>query len=80
MNQDKSLKKNELKLIFLVCGNACVGKKTFVENIIKKLNQQEGLNFDNKSYYISYNFKINHKIDNDVISIPIEIRILNSNN
>ena len=78
MNQDKTLKENELKLVFLICGNAGVGKKTFVETLITKLNVQDGSTFDNKSFYTVYNFKIKQKVDDNLISIPIELRILNS--
>lgn len=78
MDKDKSLKEHELKLVFLICGNAGVGKKTFVKAIMNRLNIQEGLNMDNKSFYVVYNFKYNQKIDDHTVSIPIELRILNS--
>jgi septin family protein len=79
MNKDKSLKESEKKLVFLICGNAEVGKKSFVNNILHKLNLQEAMNPEDKSFYIVYNFKLKRKIDDHTIPIPIEIRILNSN-
>jgi septin family protein len=78
MNQDKTLKDNEKKLIFLICGNSGVGKKSFVNNIMNKLNLHEAIIPENKSFYVVYNFKIKRKIDDHTITIPIEIRILNS--
>lgn len=79
MNQDKSLKDNEKKLIFLICGNSGVGKKSFINNILNKLNLHEEMIPENKSFYIVYNFKIKRKIEDYTITVPIEIRILNSN-
>jgi len=78
MNQDKNLKENERKLVFLICGNTGVGKKTFVNNILNRLNLQEEIIPENKSFFIVYNFKIKRKIDDHTITLPIEIRILNS--
>lgn len=78
MNQDKSLKENEKKLVFLICGNSGVGKKSFVNNILNKLNLNEAMIPENKSFFIVFNFKIKRKIDDHTIKIPIEIRILNS--
>jgi len=78
MNQDKSLKESEKKLVFLICGNSGVGKKSFVNNILNKLNLHEAMIPENKSFYIVFNFKVKRKIDDNTITIPIEIRILNS--
>ena len=76
MNKDKSLKKHGTKLIFLVCGNSSVGKKTFVEKLIQ--TQDEEIFPINKSFYNVYDFLINFPIGENKIKFPIEIRIINS--
>ena len=79
MNKDKSLKKNGTNLVFLICGNSFVGKKTFVENILKSEVDEECVPI-NKSFYNIYFFDYTYKIEEKNIKLPIEIRIINSKN
>lgn len=77
MNKDKSLKKNGTNLTFLICGNSFVGKKTFVETFIKSIIKEEIIPI-NKSFYNVYLFDFSYKIEEKIIKLPIEIRIINS--
>jgi septin family protein len=77
MNKDKSLKKKGTFLVFLICGNSLVGKKTFVENFIKSKVDEEVIPI-NKSFYNVYLFDIIYEIEEKIITLPIEIRIINS--
>jgi septin family protein len=77
MNKDKSLKKKGSTLVFLICGNSLVGKKTFVEKFIKSIIKEEVMPI-NKSFYNVYLFDITYEIDEKIITLPIEIRIINS--
>jgi len=79
MNKDKSLKKNGTTLVFLICGNSLVGKKTFVENFIRSITKED-ITSINKSFYNVYLFDITYKIEEKNITLPIEIRIINSKN
>jgi len=74
MNEDLSLQAEEVKLILLICGDSQTGKKTIVKGIIN--NRQ----YTKKQYstYKSYFFKHEEVIRKSTISIPIELRILNS--
>jgi GTPase SAR1 family protein len=69
-----SLKGNdEVKLIILVCGDSKTGKKTIVNQIMgdKKSEPKDHGNYS--SYEFNYEF-----VGKSKISIPVEIRILNS--
>ena len=74
MNKDSSLRTEDLKLVLLICGDAKTGKKTIVKNIIqgKEYTEKEQPTF--KSYFFTHQETINKTL----ISIPVEIRILNS--
>ena len=74
MNKDSSLRTEELKLVLLICGDAKTGKKTIVKNIIqgKEYTEKEQPTF--KSYFFTHQETINKTS----ITIPVEIRILNS--
>ena len=74
MNQDIALKKEEFKMVLLVCGDPQTGKKTIVNNWIKDKEN----NIDNKSFYKVYTFSHEEMIESTPINIPCEIRILNS--
>ena len=74
MNEDLSLQQEDVKLILLICGDSQTGKKTIVKCLIN--NRQ----YTKKEYstYKSYFFKHEEVIRKATISIPIELRILNS--
>ena len=74
MNEDLSLQSDDVKLIILICGDSQTGKKTIVKGIIN--NRQ----YTKKEYstYKSYFFKHEEVIRKANISIPVELRILNS--
>lgn len=74
MNEDLSLNANNINLIILICGDSKTGKKTLVKQIIgeKKCTIKERENFT------SYFFKSDEFLGKSMISIPFEIRILNS--
>ena len=74
MNRDLSLKSNDTKLILLICGDSKTGKKTIVKDIIKdkQFTQKEQTSF--KSYFFTHE----EVIGKSTILIPIELRILNS--
>lgn len=75
MDKDLSLSSaNDVKLIILVCGDSNTGKKTIVKQIIgeRKFETKEQNNF------VSYFFNFEEFVGKSTISIPVEIRILNS--
>ena len=74
MNQDLAVKKDELKMILLVCGDPQTGKKTIVNNWLKDKEK----NVEDKSFYKVYSFIHEEMIESTPIKIPCEIRILNS--
>lgn len=75
MNRDLQLKKNENKLVLLVCGDEKTGKKTIVENFLSsfKIDSHE-----EKTVYESYRFHFEYSSENEQIMIPAEVRILHS--
>jgi GTPase SAR1 family protein len=74
MNKDLFLKSNDVKLILLICGDSKTGKKTIVKGIIKdnKFTEKEQTSF--KSYF----FTDEETVGKSTILIPIELRVLNS--
>ena len=74
MDRDLSLKSQEVKLILLICGDSGTGKKTIVKGMIngKQNTKKEHASF--KSYFFNHE----ETIGKSTISIPIELRILNS--
>ena len=74
MDKDSLLKQNEIKLIILICGDSKTGKKTIVKQIIGERK------FTTKSNdkFTSYSFNIDEFLGKSLISVPVEIRILNS--
>ena len=74
MDRDLSLKSQEVKLILLICGDSGTGKQTIVKGMIngKQYTKKEHASF--KSYFFTYE----EIIGKSTISIPIELRILNS--
>ena len=74
MNKDLSLKSNDVKMILLICGDNKTGKKSIVKGIIKdkEFTKKEQASF--KSYF----FRHEEVIGKSNILIPIELRILNS--
>ena len=74
MDKDLSLKDNQVKLILLICGDSKTGKKTLVKQIIgdRKFTKKEQTNFT------SYFFNSDEFLGKSMISVPVEIRILNS--
>ena len=74
MDKDLSLKSNDVKLIILICGDSKTGKKTIVKQII---NERKFTTKD-KSNFISYFFNFEEFVWKSNIIIPVEIRVLNS--
>ena len=70
MEKDLNLSKEEKKIILLICGDAKVGKKTIVKNWLKN---RKFTKIDKGNYLV---FQFFYEIEKN--SIPIEIRILNS--
>ena len=73
MDKDKSLQKGK-KMVLLICGDPNTGKKTIVNKWLNNIKFTE----NDHSFYKDYLFTYNLTIDNNQVSIPIEIRILNS--
>ncbi len=73
MDKDKSLQKGK-KMVLLICGDPNTGKKTIVNKWLNNIEFTE----NDHSFYKDYLFTYNLTIDNNQVSIPIEIRILNS--
>ena len=73
MDKDKSLQKGK-KMVLLICGDPNTGKKTIVKKWLNNIEFTE----NDHSFYKDYLFTYNLTIDNNQVSIPIEIRILNS--
>ena len=73
MDKDKSLQKGK-KMVLLICGDPNTGKKTIVNKWLNNIQFTE----NDHSFYKDYLFTYNLTIDNNQVSIPIEIRILNS--
>ena len=73
MDKDKSLQKGK-KMVLLICGDPNTGKKTIVNKWLNNIEFTE----NDHSFYKDYLFTYNQTIDNNQVSIPIEIRILNS--
>lgn len=76
MNTDLALKKEEMKMIVLICGNPQTGKKLLVSSWIKEKN---GV-IEKKVFYEVFTFDFKETIDNIPITLSCEIRILNSEN
>ena len=74
MDKDLSLKENKVKLIILICGDSKTGKKTIVKQII---NERKFTTKD-QSNFISYFFNFEEFVGKSNILIPVEIRVLNS--
>ena len=75
MNKDLQLKKNETHFIFLVCGDEQTGKKTIVNNFLQNYNLESK---EDKITYTSYRFHFDYSNQDETLSIPAEIRVLNS--
>lgn len=74
MNNDLSLISNDVKMILLVCGDSKTGKKSIVKGIIKDKKYTK----KDKASFRSYFFNHEETIGKSNITIPIELRILNS--
>ena len=76
MDKDTSLnKKEDYKMVLLVCGDPQTGKKTIVNNWLK--DKEKDKSIESKTFYQVYNFVHTEQIDSGSINIPMEIRILN---
>ena len=62
------------KLVFLICGNDGVGKKSIVNEWKKKMKFEKE---EDESFYKVYSFTLNHRSDDISLSINLEIRVLN---
>ena len=74
MDKDSLLKQNEVKLIILICGDSKTGKKTIVKQIIG----ERKFTFKSNDKFTSYSFNTDEFLGKSMISVPVEIRILNS--
>ena len=74
MNKDSLLKSNDVKLILLICGDKQTGKKTIVKGIIKEKEYTK----KDQATFTSYFFTHEEVIGRSTILIPIELRVLNS--
>ena len=74
MNKDLSLKSNDVKMIILMCGDSKTGKKTIAKGIIKNKEYTKKEQASFKSYFFTHE----EVIGKSNILIPIELRILNS--
>ena len=74
MNKDSLLKSNDVKLILLICGDKETGKKTIVKGIIKEKEYTK----KEQASFTSYFFTHEEVIGRSSILIPIELRVLNS--
>ena len=74
MDQDLSLKSSDVKMILLICGDSKTGKKSIAKGIYnnKTCTKKEHPTF------VSYSFTYEETIGKSSIKIPIELRILNS--
>ena len=70
----KNTQSKEIKnIVFLVCGNSGVGKKSIVNEWKKKLKFQKE---DDMHFYQNYFFTYDYLADNNLISLTLEIRVL----
>ena len=74
MNKDLSLKSNDVKMILLICGDSKTGKRTIVKGMIKDKHYTKKEQASFKSYFFTHE----EVIGKSNILIPIELRILNS--
>ena len=74
MNKDSLLKSNDVKLILLICGDKQTGKKSIVKGIIKEKEYTK----KEQAAFTSYFFTHEEVIGRSTILIPIELRVLNS--
>lgn len=74
MNKDLSLKANEHKVVFLMVGNDETGKKSIAKHWANKyIIEYE----ENRTFYKTINISYEDIIDDEKVSFPIEIRIMN---
>ena len=73
MDKDKSLQKGK-KMVLLICGDPQTGKKSIVNSWLKNIEYKES----DHSFFKDYSFTFDETMDNIKVGIPIEIRILNS--
>jgi GTPase SAR1 family protein len=74
MDNDLSLKSQDIKLILLICGDSKTGKRSIVKSILKDKEFTKKQHPSFKSIFFTHE----ETIGNSSISIPIELRILNS--
>ena len=74
MDNDLSLKSEDIKLILLICGDSKTGKKSIVKSILKDKEFSKKQHPSFKSIFFTHE----ETIGNSSISIPIELRVLNS--
>lgn len=73
MNKDNSLRKEETKLVLLLVGNPDTGKKSIAKQWLGKSFEMK----EHKTFYTTYHFTYEDLSDEERISIPGEIRVLN---
>lgn len=74
MDKDLSLKSNDVKMILLICGDNKTGKKSIVKGMIKDKEYTQKDHSSFKSYFFTHE----EVIGKSNILIPMELRILNS--
>jgi hypothetical protein len=74
MNKDLSLKSNENNLVLLVVGNDDTGKKSIVSSWMNKnIPDSE----EQKTFYKIFYFQYKDTIDEEELSLKVEVRIIN---
>lgn len=64
----------QAKIVFLICGNDGVGKRSIINEWKKKFKYERE---EDKSFYRIHYFSCDHRIEDVTISFILEIRVLN---
>ncbi len=64
----------QTKLVFLLCGNDGVGKKSIINEWKKKMKFDKE---EDKSFYKVYSFTLEHRSDDIFLTLNFEVRVLN---
>jgi len=80
--KDPHFDQPELELIILICGDSKTGKKSIVNSIVREKEKEKNFKLykgkKGNSTHKSISFKYEEKLGNSKIEIPVEFRILNS--
>lgn len=64
----------QIKLVFLLCGNDGVGKKSIINEWKRKMKFEKE---EDKSFYKVYSFTLEHRSDDLSLNMNFEVRVLN---